>query len=156
MNEKKKIQDKISFFFCNCFTDPMHSITAYSSPNENISDPSNLMPLQQANKNSNIVETKINMYKTLWEKEKKTGHQRFLLFPLGFRKSINFCPESFKFSRLGNPVLLNRGFNSFPTIAMFSYVCSKSLLKTLREKEKFLIISNFSFFQCFLPIWRTF
>ena len=39
----------------------------------------------------------------------------------------------------------------------FIHVCSTSLLKTLWEKEKLLIMRNFTFFQqCFLPIWRTF
>ena len=32
----------------------------------------------------------------------------------------------------------------------------KSIKKTLWEKEKLLVKSNFSFFQCFLLIWRTF
>ena len=31
-----------------------------------------------------------------------------------------------------------------------------SLLKTLWEKEKLLVTSNFSFSQCFLPAWVTF
>ena len=31
-----------------------------------------------------------------------------------------------------------------------------SLLKTLWEKEKLLVMSNFSFSQCFLPVWITF
>ena len=35
-------------------------------------------------------------------------------------------------------------------------VCSTSLLKTLCEKEKLLVPSNFFFSQCFLPFWRTF
>ena len=36
-------------------------------------------------------------------------------------------------------------FNPFPNKPWFSRVCSTSLLKTLREKEKLLITSNFSF-----------
>ena len=35
-------------------------------------------------------------------------------------------------------------------------VCSTSLLKTLKEKEKLLVTSNFYFSQCFQPVWRTF
>ena len=38
----------------------------------------------------------------------------------------------------------------------FFRVCSTSLLKTLWEKEKLLVTSNFSFLpQCFLPFWRS-
>ena len=36
-------------------------------------------------------------------------------------------------------------FNPFPNKPWFSRVCSASLLKTLREKEKLLVTSNFSF-----------
>ena len=47
-------------------------------------------------------------------------------------------------------------FNPFPNKPLFLRVCSTSLLKTLWEKEKLLVTSNFSFSQCILPIWRTF
>ena len=47
--------------------------------------------------------------------------------------------------------------NPFPNKPWFLRVCSTNLLKTLREKEKPLVTSNFSFFlNVFLPIWRTF
>ena len=36
-------------------------------------------------------------------------------------------------------------FNPFPNKPWFLRVCSSSLLKTLREKEKLLVTSNFSF-----------
>ena len=36
-------------------------------------------------------------------------------------------------------------FNSFPNKPWFLHVCSTSLLKTLREKEKLLVTGNFSF-----------
>ena len=36
-------------------------------------------------------------------------------------------------------------FNPFPNKPWFLHVCSTSLLKTLREKEKLLVMSNFSF-----------
>ena len=39
----------------------------------------------------------------------------------------------------------NRQFNPFPNNPWFSQVCSTSLLKTLWEKEKLLVTSNFSF-----------
>ena len=38
--------------------------------------------------------------------------------------------------------------DTFPNNPWFLRVCSTSLLKTLREKEKMLIMSNFSFSQC--------
>ena len=44
----------------------------------------------------------------------------------------------------------------FPNKPRFSRVCSRSLLKTLWEKEKLLVTSNFSFPPSFLPIWMAF
>ena len=47
--------------------------------------------------------------------------------------------------------------NPFPNKPWFLSVCSTRLLKTLWEKEKLLVTSNFSFSpQCFLPVWITF
>ena len=44
-------------------------------------------------------------------------------------------------------------FNSFPNKPWFSPVCSTVLFKTLREKEKLLVTSNFSFsHSVFYPI----
>ena len=46
---------------------------------------------------------------------------------------------------------------SFPKKIWFLSVWSTSLLKTLWEKEKLLVTSNFSFSpQCFLAVWKTF
>ena len=45
--------------------------------------------------------------------------------------------------------------NPFPNKPRFLCVCSTSLLKTLWVKEKLLVTSNFSFAQCFLPVWIT-
>ena len=50
----------------------------------------------------------------------------------------------------------NAMLNPFPNKPWFSHVCWKSLLKTLWEKKKLLVTSNFFFSQCFLPILRTF
>ena len=48
------------------------------------------------------------------------------------------------------------GLNPFLNKPCFLCVCSKSLLKTLREKEKLLVKSNFSFSpSVFVPILRT-
>ena len=40
-----------------------------------------------------------------------------------------------------------KSLNSFPDKPLFLRVCSTSLLKTLWEKEKLLLTSNFYFFQ---------
>ena len=45
-----------------------------------------------------------------------------------------------------NNCLFRRGLTLF----------QKSLYKTLQEKEKLLLASNFSFFQCFLSVWKNF
>ena len=51
----------------------------------------------------------------------------------------------------------NTYINPFPNNPWFLYVCSWSLLKTLWEKEKWLIMSHSSFsHSVFLPYWRTF
>ena len=43
-----------------------------------------------------------------------------------------------------------------PHAVLLLHVCSTSLLKTLCEKKKLLVLSNFSFPDCFLPIWKIF
>ena len=48
-------------------------------------------------------------------------------------------------------------FNPFPNSPWFLCVCSTSLLKTLLEKEKLLIMSNFSFsYSVFYPLTENF
>ena len=71
--------------------------------------------------------------------------QHFLLFPLSFQKSFlsSFCPDSVVKSKTHH--LLEQRLNPFPNKPWFLHVCSTSLLKTLWEKEKLLVISNFSF-----------
>ena len=69
--------------------------------------------------------------------------------------------ESYFFCRYMKPpshreVLILSNFNPFPNKPSFLRVCSTSLLKTLWKKEKLFNIQNFSFSQCFLPIWSTF
>ena len=44
----------------------------------------------------------------------------------------------------------------FPKKPWFLHVCSTSLLKTLWEMEKLLIMNTFSFSQCFQPFRRSF
>ena len=51
-------------------------------------------------------------------------------------------------------ILLETKFNPFPNKPWFLLVCSTSLLKTLWEKEKLLVTSNFSFsHSVFYPFW---
>ena len=56
-----------------------------------------------------------------------------------------------------NPIIMKLGrnvcldeisdkFNPFPNKPWFSRICSKNLSKTLWEKEKLLVMSNFSFY----------
>ena len=52
--------------------------------------------------------------------------------------------EYSQFGKDKNFVILER-VDPFPNIPWFSHVCSSSLLKTLWEKEKLLIMSNVSF-----------
>ena len=61
------------------------------------------------------------------------------------------------FSLDGLKFIVLERVNPFPNKPLFLYVCSTSLLKTLREKEKLLITSNFSFsLSVFYLFWRTF
>ena len=61
------------------------------------------------------------------EKEETIGYQHILLYT---------------FSNLS---LTNLSFDPFPNKPCFLHVCSTSLLKTMREKEKLLVMSYFSF-----------
>ena len=91
-----------------------------------------------------------SLWKSLWEKENMLVYQHFLLvlqcfqpcqiifhhfhhiwFVIMEKLSIHTC-QSF--------------VNPFPNKPWFSRVCSTSLLKTLWEKEKLLVKSNFTFF----------
>ena len=58
--------------------------------------------------------------------------------------SSNFNPQNFL--HLTEPCLGKRGEGPFLNKPWFLHVCSTNLLKTLREKEKLLFISYFSFF----------
>ena len=54
------------------------------------------------------------------------------------------------------PSFVWKSFNPFPNKPRFLLVCSTNCLKTLWEKEKLLILSNFSISpRCFLPFWRS-
>ena len=47
-------------------------------------------------------------------------------------------------------------YSPLPNKSWFLHVCSRSVLKTLWEKEKLLEMSNFLYPRCFLPIYITF
>ena len=77
------------------------------------------------------------------------------IFPLRKSRLISFSP--FLPLLVFGPIpSVSEGINPFPKKPWFLRVCSTSLLKTVREKEKLLVMSNFSFFpQCFLAFWRA-
>ena len=49
-------------------------------------------------------------------------------------------------NKLKNQPPAKKGLNPFQNRPLFIHVCSRDLLKTLWEKEKLLVTSNFSFF----------
>ena len=102
--------------------------------------------------------------KTLYEKEKMLVTSIFSfsynVFNPSPPKNVNFSvififssASSFKVDQSKN-LLFGKELKPIPT---FWRPWETSLLKTLWEKEKLLLTSNFSFFpQCFLPLWITF
>ena len=96
-------------------------------------------------------------------KGQNAGNQHFLLFPkcfLSFQEQISFFYVTFILSsakgfNLYQSKILSFSkevesikfclLNSFPNKPWFLRVCSTNLLKTLWEKEKLLVTSNFSF-----------
>ena len=64
-------------------------------------------------------------------------YEQFLLIPQYFQKAC--------FPEVSKCVIVWKWVNPFPKKPWFLHVCSTSLLKTLWEKEKLLISSNFSF-----------
>ena len=102
--------------------------------------------------------------------KENAGNQGFLLFPQCFLSlyNLHYCA---RFNLSANTLDLNKSkiflygkklkHTKLLTLSQTSpqvlRVCSTSLLKSQREKEKLLITSNFSFLpQCFPPVWRTF
>ena len=78
-------------------------------------------------------------------KEKGLLCDSFRNFPLGCKDyQIRYsCTEQVCQSKLTYYIFSS--FNPFPNKPWFLRVCSRDLLKTLREKEKLLVTSNFSF-----------
>ena len=58
---------------------------------------------------------------------------------------FSFLVSEYKIISGGIKKVIYWSFNPFPKKPWFLRVCSKSLLKTLWEKEKLLVTSNFSF-----------
>ena len=80
------------------------------------------------------------------EKSENAGKPTFCLFPLCRAKSLHL-----------SPIFCHGFINPFPKKPWFLRVCSTSLLKTLWEKEKLLITSNFSFsHSVFSHFWQNF
>ena len=66
----------------------------------------------------------------------------YLFHSIGhFLQSVHFL-ENFHFYQ---NISILHDFNPFPNKPLFLRICSKRLLKTLWEKEKLLVTSNFSF-----------
>ena len=71
-------------------------------------------------------------------------YEQFLLFPQCFQKAC--------FPRASKGVIVWEWVNPFPNKPWFLHVHNASLLKTLHEKEKLLVMSNFSFsYSVFCP-----
>ena len=88
-------------------------------------------------------------------KGENTGYQHFLIFPHCVQKPF-YLKDSLEKGKAtlnkssGNAFNLDKSrnchfVNPFPNEPLFLHVCSTSLLKTLWEKEKLLVTSNFSF-----------
>ena len=69
------------------------------------------------------------------------------------RQGYTIIPRVFSKNSLAKNV---HCIDTFPNKPWFSCAFSTSLLKTLWEKEKLLVTSNFSFSQCFPAFWTTF
>ena len=122
-----------------------------------------------------MAESSQNQLKTLWEKEKLLITSNFSFPHIVFRRLVlqtrdiistpvrnvrstlesnnKYSTCSFWFNRTVNPqapyglkcIEVPFCINPFANKPLFLHVCSTSLLKTLREKEKLLVTSNFSF-----------
>ena len=67
------------------------------------------------------------------------------VFNFDMSKSLSFCISINLHHLHINSLPRNPDFNPFPNKPWFLRVCCTSLLKTLWEKEKLLVTSNFSF-----------
>ena len=72
-----------------------------------------------------------------FSKRVENTEEQFLLYPQCFQKTC--AADTLK------PGLVLEKVNSFPNKPWFLCVCRRILLKSMREKEKLLVTSNFSF-----------
>ena len=81
-----------------------------------------------------------SLLKTLREKEKFLVTSNF-----SFSNSVFYPFGELSAIFIKSKIVVCKLFNPFPNKPWFLHVCNTSLLKTLREKEKLLVKSNFSF-----------
>ena len=96
-----------------------------------------------------LLNLQVMVFKTSWEKEKIFGIYSLNLYHIiptlrALRKKA--FENSWEEEKMLVTIFsfLSKWFNPFPNKPWFLYVCSRSLLKTLWEKEKLLVTSNFS------------
>ena len=101
-----------------------------------------------------MAESYPNREKTLWEKEKLLVTSNFSFFHSVFkrlvsqwRQKVSLCGNGLRKHFQYNKVKIHfRSFNNpFPKKPWFLHGCSTRLLKSLWEKKKLLVASNFSF-----------
>ena len=87
-------------------------------------------------------------WKTGWEKEKFFITSYFSFSHSVFKRLVMQTSENnLAFQNTGLVIMLSASMlliKTFPNKPLFLRVCSTSLLKTIREKEKLLVKSNFS------------
>ena len=72
-------------------------------------------------------------------------HVRTVVVGFGKKMCLCWCKKAWKHMCVTDRHGLSLPFNPFPNKPWFLRVCKTSLLKTLWEKEKLLVTSNFSF-----------
>ena len=104
-----------------------------------------------------MAESYPNGKKTLWEKEKLLftsnfpfSHSVFKRLVSKGRQKVSLCGNGLNKGSDGecmyalHHMILIYTINPFPNKPWLLHVCSKNLLKTLWEKEKLLVMSNYS------------
>ena len=93
-----------------------------------------------------------------WQKVIQTGRKHCRKRRNCSLREISPIPTVFSkacFPGSSNGAIVWKWVNPFPNKPWFLRVCSTSLLKTLWEKEKLLVMSNFSFSNIvFCPFWE--
>ena len=127
----------------------LHPVSINPLPDDKILDWSKLKQSADDNFEFDVNGTKFSkLVENSLGKGEIARYEQFLLFPQLFQKA--------RFPGASKGVIVWEWVNPFPNMPLFFPVCSASFLKTLWQKEKLLITSHFSIFQCFVPFWRTF